>query len=391
MTRLWNPTPVLQGEHPADGIDHELGVAGVHGRTRPSQENHRGSNTRPWSTASRPARARGRRAAPPAPRAGAWMGGQAVLAALAPAGCPGHCGRRGWWPSATLLRWHRRLVAWRWAYPRRADRRSARDADQAAGARKSRPGLPGDPGRAARPGLPGRRAGREQSAQAAGSPARAAPRPGGPGGSSGGPPAGPMLAGDFFHAGGAVTLKRLYAFFVIETGARHVPVRGVTARPDGPWTAPAARTLPMDLGEHADRCRFVTRDRAGQFTEASGTVRSGAGIDVVTIPPPSPPAVASADRRVRTVRAEVTGRMPIAGARHLRLVPGQYAAHDHRHRPHRGRGLRPPDWHGRHAGERHRCGRGDTAAHGHRRVDQRGPASSVKIIRDRGETAARGP
>jgi hypothetical protein len=132
-------------------------------------------------------------------------------------------------------------------------------------------------------------------------------------------------------------------------------------------------------------------DRAGQFTEASGTVRSGAGIDVVTIPPPSPPANASAERWVRTVRADVTDRMLIAGERHLRLVPGQYAAHDHWHRPHRGRGLRPPGWHGRHAGWRRRCGRGDAAAHGHRRVDQRVPASSVKIIRDRGETAAQGP
>jgi putative transposase len=47
---------------------------------------------------------------------------------------------------------------------------------------------------------------------------------------------------------------------------------------------------------------------------------------------------------VRTVRAEATGRMLIAGERHLRLVLGQYAAHDNRHRPHRGRGLRPPDW-----------------------------------------------
>ena len=33
-----------------------------------------------------------------------------------------------------------------------------------------------------------------------------------------------------------------------------------------------------------------------------------------------------------------------AGERHLRLVPGQYAVHHHRHSPHRGRALRPPDW-----------------------------------------------
>jgi putative transposase len=66
-----------------------------------------------------------------------------------------------------------------------------------------------------------------------------------------------MLACDFFCAGGAVTRNRLCVFFVIEIGTRHVPVRGVTAGPDGPWTVPAARNLLMDLGEHADRFRFL--------------------------------------------------------------------------------------------------------------------------------------
>jgi hypothetical protein len=35
--------------------------------------------------------------------------------------------------------------------------------------------------------------------------------------------------------------------------------------------------------------------------------------------------------------------MLIAGLRHLRAVPGGYAAHCSRHRPHRARNLRPPE------------------------------------------------
>ena len=64
---------------------------------------------------------------------------------------------------------------------------------------------------------------------------------------------------------------------------------------------------------------------------------------LVKIPPQSPRANAYAERWVRTVRAEVTDRMLIAGPRHLRAVLDEYAAHDNRHRPHRGRNLRPPD------------------------------------------------
>jgi putative transposase len=71
-------------------------------------------------------------------------------------------------------------------------------------------------------------------------------------------------------------------------------------------------------------------------------VLAGAGIEVVKILPRSPRANAFAERWVRTVRAEVTDLMLIAGRRHLRAVLEEYAAHYNQHRPHRARHLQPP-------------------------------------------------
>jgi transposase InsO family protein len=151
-----------------------------------------------------------------------------------------------------------------------------------------------------------------------------------------------MLACDFFHVDCALTLKRLYVFFVIEIGSRYVHILGVTANPDGPWTTQQARNLLMDLGERADQVTFFIRDRAGQFTATFDAVLADAGITVCKIPPRSPRANSYAERFVLTARTEVTDRMLILGQRHLRRTLAEYARHYNGRRPHRALRLQPP-------------------------------------------------
>jgi putative transposase len=151
-----------------------------------------------------------------------------------------------------------------------------------------------------------------------------------------------MLACDFFHVDCALTLQRLYVFFVLEVGSRYVHILGITANPDGAWTTQQARNLLMDLGERADQFTVLIRDRGGQFAAAFDAVLADAGITVCKIPPQCPRANAHAERFVLTARSEVTDRMLIFDERHLRRTLGEYARHYNGRRPHRALRLQPP-------------------------------------------------
>jgi putative transposase len=273
-----------------------------------------------------------------------WAG-RAVLAALA---CllPGPLRMSRLVTPGTLLRWHRRLVRWRWTYPHKGGRPPI-DAKVVALVEQMARENPGWGYKRIQGELLG--AGYRVAASTVRRVLRRLRVPPAPQRDRTTwrqflrSQAATMLACDFFHADCAVTLRRLYVFFVIEAGTRHVRVLGVTAHPDGAWTVQQARNLLMDLGERATQFRFLVRDRAGQFTDTFDAVLSGAGIEVVKIPPRSPRASAYAERWVRTVRAGCTDRMLIAGPRHLRAVLDEYVAHYNQHRPHRAGNLRPPD------------------------------------------------
>jgi len=150
-----------------------------------------------------------------------------------------------------------------------------------------------------------------------------------------------MLAVDFFTVE-TISLQRLYILFLIEHGSRRVHLAGCTASPTGPWVTQQARQLAWTLHEQPAQFRFLIRDRDSKFTRDFDTVFASEGVRVVKTPVRSPKANAIAERFVGTVRRECLDWLLIVNRRHLEHVLGVYVDHYNAHRPHRSLQLVPP-------------------------------------------------
>jgi transposase InsO family protein len=140
-----------------------------------------------------------------------------------------------------------------------------------------------------------------------------------------------------------VLLKRLYVLVFIDHGTRRLHVAGVTAHPTGAWAVQQARNLAMDLGDRLGTLRFLIHDRDPLFTTAFGEVFKAEGLRIMTTLPRTPRMNAICERVIGTLRRELLDRTLVLGERHLALVLREYLRHYNRHRPHQSRQQRPPD------------------------------------------------
>jgi transposase len=117
-----------------------------------------------------------------------------------------------------------------------------------------------------------------------------------------------VIACDFFTVD-TVLLKRIYVLVFIEHGTRRLHLAGVTSNPTGTWVAQQARNLAMELGTGMDSLRFLVRDRDTKFIVAFDEVFRAAGVRIIKTPPQAPRANAICERLIGTLRREVFDQM----------------------------------------------------------------------------------
>ena len=133
--------------------------------------------------------------------------------------------------------------------------------------------------------------------------------------------------------GGLVTF---YLLFVMETATRRVHFAGCTPNPDGPWMQQIARNL-TDVEEgFLKGKRYVLMDRDGKFSPAFQEILKTENIEPVLLPAKSPNLNAQLERFHRSLKEECLDRMIFFGDAMLRNAVLQFLDHYHRERNHQG-------------------------------------------------------
>jgi putative transposase len=127
-----------------------------------------------------------------------------------------------------------------------------------------------------------------------------------------------------------------YVLFVIELATRQVIIGGITTNPNEAWMLQAARNLlDMESGILQGKSHLIV-DRDTKYSTAFRTFLAREGTEVIRLPPRSPNLNAYAERFVRSVKSECLAKIIPIGAPMLRRALREYMEHYHRERNHQG-------------------------------------------------------
>jgi len=149
-----------------------------------------------------------------------------------------------------------------------------------------------------------------------------------------------LAASDFFSVEvwtprGLVTH---YVLFVISIADRVVHVAGITARPDEAWMLQIGRNLVDErIGALVGKRYFII-DRDTKYSKRFRELVEEGGTEVIRLPPLSPNLNAHAERFVRSIKEECSGKTIFIGQASLRRSIRAYMTHFHEERNHQGLG-----------------------------------------------------
>ncbi|HEY5759015.1 MAG TPA: integrase core domain-containing protein [Steroidobacter sp.] len=147
-----------------------------------------------------------------------------------------------------------------------------------------------------------------------------------------------IAATDFFTVE-VFTLRGLvthYVLFILDLASRTVKIAGITPHPHEAWMVQMARNLTEAEEPFLRHTRFLIMDRDTKYSAAFRAALTRERIEPIRLPPRSPNLNAYAERFVRSVKEECTGRMVFFSRSSLERTLTHYVAHYHEERNHQG-------------------------------------------------------
>ena len=135
-------------------------------------------------------------------------------------------------------------------------------------------------------------------------------------------------------------LGTFYLLFVMELASRRVHFAGCTPNPDDLWMMQIARNLTDAEDGFLKGKRYVLMDRDGKFSPAFQAILKTEGVNAVPLPARSPNLNAHLERFHRSLKEECLERMILFGEASLRNAVREFLAHYHGERNHQGMGNR---------------------------------------------------